>query len=570
MSRGGFAATVLAICGAASTLPAQENACPIDQSAPAVCSEGAIGSATVDTFEALGADEVDSIVRAAARALDVNSATIAVVDRAGRPLAVFRQTSANEGNDDLALGVARTAAFASHNMAPLSSRTVHSISGFHFPLGVTNAAGAPLFGVENTNRGCELNVVFLEGKCLPPARSLNGLPCRAGETEGCGRGIVTGREFMSLDEGQLLAGGIPLYRIVRPGADRVDEGIVSNGKLVGAIGVVGIDGDPQLAEFAAVSGAFGAIGSPNGPIVPVPSYPLPEPGNVFIDGVRLPFLGPDQRLTFNENGLPVGIARLEGTQGGSDAGTYVLAPLSGGCAPNGYLVGPLDGSRLSAADVDGIVSRAIARSTRTRAAIRLPLNSYARMVIAVADVDGSVLALYRMPDATMFSPDVSVAKARNVVYFSSGDPAVALDLPGIKAGTAVTSRTVGYGAQPYYPPGMNGRKPRVGPFYNGLLARDSATPCSQGSQATNPNQNGVVFFAGSTPLYRDGHLAGGLGVSGDGVDQDDYVAYYAAGAFLPPANLWADRIKIDRVRMPMFKFPRQPEGVTECGSAACD
>jgi len=36
------------------------------------------------------------------------------------------------------------------------------------------------------------------------------------------------------------------------------------------------------------------------------------------------------------------------------------------------------------------------------------------MVIAVGDVDGKILALYRMPDATFFSVDVAVAKARNV------------------------------------------------------------------------------------------------------------------------------------------------------------
>jgi hypothetical protein len=73
----------------------------------------------------------------------------------------------------------------------------------------------------------------------------------------------------------------------------------------------------------------------------------------------------------------------------------------------------------------------------------------------------------------------------------------------------------------------------------------------------------VVFFAGSSPLYRNGALIGGLGVSGDGIEQDDYVTYFAAGPFLPPQNLWADQLIVDGARLPMFKFPRHPEGVDE-------
>src|SRR6185436_13052642 len=333
---------------------------------PDTCDEGS------GPFQSLSASEVDAIVRAAARSLDVNTLTIAVVDRAGRPLAIFRKAGvvANPANDDLAAGVARTAAFFSHNMAALSSRTVRFISGVHFPPGITNTPSAALYGIENTNRGCDFNVTFNPGKCVPRARR--------------GTGIVTGKiQPDDPDPAAVNAGGVPLYR---------------GGQLLGAVGVAGAPGDPQLAEFAAATGAFGAPG-----IVPVPAYPLPDPGNVFVDGIRLPFLGPDIRLAFNNSGLPAGLQRLAGTAAGTDAGgVYALAAQNGGCAANGYLVGPLAGS-ISATAVDGIVQRAIATAKRTRALIRLPLNSYARMVIAVADTNGTILALYRMPDATVFS-----------------------------------------------------------------------------------------------------------------------------------------------------------------------
>ena len=69
-----------------------------------------------------------------------------------------------------------------------------------------------------------------------------------------------------------------------------------------------------------------------------------------------------------------------------------------------------------------------------------------------------------------------------------------------------------------------------------------ANPCTQGFQVAGPNQSGVVFFPGSVPLYRNGVLVGGLGISGDGVDQDDYVAAGGSAGFEAPAAIRADQI----------------------------
>jgi len=131
-----------------------------------------------------------------------------------------------------------------------------------------------------------------------------------------------------------------------------------------------------------------------------------------------------------------------------------------------------------------------------------------------------------------------------------------VDLPGIPSGTAVTNRTIGFGAQPLFPSGIDGTGP--GPFFP-LYLFDTANPCTQGSDTFNPqNQSGVVFFPGSLPLYKNGVLVGGLGVSGDGVDEDDYVTYGGATGFLPPQSIDADNVVINGVRMPFLKFPRNP------------
>jgi len=49
-----------------------------------------------------------------------------------------------------------------------------------------------------------------------------------------------------------------------------------------------------------------------------------------------------------------------------------------------------------------------------------------------------------------------------------------------------------------------------------------------------------------------------LGVSGDGVDQDDYVAAGGAAGFEAPTQLRADQVLINGVRLPYQKFPRNP------------
>jgi hypothetical protein len=68
-----------------------------------------------------------------------------------------------------------------------------------------------------------------------------------------------------------------------------------------------------------------------------------------------------------------------------------------------------------------------------------------------------------------------------------------------------------------------------------------------------------VFFPGSAPLYRNGAMVGGLGVSGDGVEQDDFVTNGGTPGFEAPVGIRADQVVIRGVRLPYFKFPRNPE-----------
>src|SRR5258708_20010997 len=95
-----------------------------------------------------------------------------------------------------------------------------------------------------------------------------------------------------------------------------------------------------------------------------------------------------------------------------------------------------------------------------------------------------------------------------MVYFNS-TARLAADLNQVPMGTAVTNRTVSFGAMPLFPPGIDGSSD--GPFFN-LYTADSANPCTQGFQSGAPNdkKSGIVFFPGIAGLSQNGALFCGL------------------------------------------------------------
>lgn len=484
--------------------------------------------------DSICAEEVDAIVRRAAMSLDTDNLTVVVVDRVGGVLAVFRKPGADPANDDVAVGVARTAAFFSNNFAPLSSRTVRSLSGVNFPIGVKNTLSGGLYSIEQSNRGCDLNVTFNPGQAIPQSKSIEGLrndlECNPGNTEGCGPGLITGKvsPFEQIAEpAPINPGGVPLFR---PAA---------GGNTAFALGAIGVAGPPpEQAEYASFNGAFG-----DGATLPVPVLPLPPPGNVFIDGIRLPFV--------RQQTQPPGTSPDAALRGAYDPD---FLPRNGQSPPEGYLVGPLDGQKLTAAEVDRIVQQSAESADRTRAQVRLPLGQTSRMVVAISDLDGKLLALFRQPDALFDAVDVCPGKARAVVFYSGEGSA---RLRGVPPGIAITTRALGFGAQIAFPSGQENKDP--GPFFEDVYVPDFQNFCTIGDQGpANPNQNGISFIPGGIPLYKGTELVGGLGISGDGVEQDDIVAFEGAFGFLPPEIIRADQVVIDGVRLPFLKFPRQP------------
>ena len=517
-----LAVAILLAAGIASVLAMLLVGCGGGTSAP-------VAPPPIPAVQALQVTDVQNIVTTAVNSVNAEM-VVAVVDRAGFVLGVFRTqnapatTAGNFGQmlnaNDVAVALARTGAFFSNDQAPLSSRTVRFISGIHFPPGVVNQPPADLYGIENTNRGCALISDLIFQSKVPPSLALGG---------GFGPGVLTGKaDLMDSDSTAVNPGGVPIFY---------------KNVVLGGIGVVTASSNLNVAEYAAFVGATTARGGAGDNFGPTPA----APGVVFIGGIALPFV--------NQASRPAGFSAGPVT----GMGSFLLAPTnSQGQPPEGDLIAPAAGplGGLSAADVKQILDNAEATANTTRAAIRLPLGSKARMVIAVADLDGTIIGLRRMQDSTVFSIDVAASKARNMVYFNSA-VRTAADLNGVPMGTAVTSRTISFGAQPLYPPGIDSSS--AGPFFN-LYTLDLANPCTQGFQGgvANSNKSGIVFFPGSAGLYRNGALVGGLGVSGDGVDQDDYVTSGGTKGFEAPTSIRADQIMDQGVRLPYFKFPRNP------------
>lgn len=234
---------------------------------------------------------------------------------------------------------------------------------------------------------------------------------------------------------------------------------------------------------------------------------------------------------------------------------------------------------LTAAEARALLEEAFLIMSRARAQIRQPLDSRAQVSISVVDTFGSILGVVRSPDAPIFGIDVSLQKARTAAFFSNANAAAELIAngtaevrnrvpiartffsdPNIFTGqTAWSNRAIGNVSRPYFPDGEVGRPPGAlspaidsfNPFNTGLQSElvfgnvvahvtylltsggspDTAARCTQSPDVIpgqNRLQNGIQIFPGAVPVYRGNILVGAIGVSGDGIDQDDMVSFLGA------------------------------------------
>lgn len=644
------------------TLPGPDGIGAGPQACAGFCQDTAAAALSVPAVE-------DVIRRAIAEAKARGAlATIAVVDRVGNVLAVYRMTGARrfttvrspagiavtgglEGVDLVpsaaaAIAKAVTAAYLSSEGNAFSTRTASQIVQEAFNPGEANQTGGPLFGVQFSQLPCsDLMARFGAGE-VGPHRSPLGLAADPG--------------------------GLPLYL---------------NGTPVGGVGVIAdglysydatiSDADRDIDELIAVAASFG-LGAPRDR----------RADRITVDGKTLRFADVDfADLASNPNNAGSLSLAAEGellaVPGYSAAtvlaGTVFGQPASGIrratepalAAEDAFVLVDAAGvnrfpvrassapSGLSRAEVQGLMVEALRVAGRARAQIRRPLGTVARVSVSIIDLDGSVLALARGRDAPVFGIDVSLQKARTALLFSKAGTGAAIGAlppagyikPDLIAGdtdtlpvvtsfpsleleqsapfryvqnlrslsgrptmlddgaVAIANRSVGNLARPFYPDGIRDNPPgplslsfdaprRWSPFsvglqldlgYNAIAQHvvflldafgvadvgrscvgvgpvSGAVPFAAPAAASEA-ANGIQIFPGSVPIYRGSTLIGAIGVSGDGIEQDDMVAFLglenaaaAAGSGFgnaPPA-MRIDQLDIGGLQPRYIQCPQAP------------
>jgi uncharacterized protein GlcG (DUF336 family) len=619
--------------------------------------EGEINCGGACPQQALSTANVQTIIAqsiAEAQANGVANATVAVVDRVGNVLAVFQMNAAipadfavpetlisslrpdltnPTGLENLpvpavlaAISKAGTAAYLSSQGNAFTSRTANQILQENFNPLETGRQGGPLFGVQFSQLPCGDFVRSFADGTPSPKRMPLGLAADPGSVPLFIAGVPVGGVGVEFD-------GFYTIDVEITDADTQLEERVATAGSVGFAAPndkranrIPVDGrflrfadDEQILlnplfapDFASITG--GAVGD----LVSVPGFadPVVRDGALLLDGASSGVAATSI----------LSLARPEGVQAEilveADGVTNRYPPIDSIAPP------PAAGG-LSAEEVAVTLQEALLVASRTRAQIRRPTGSAARVNVSVVDAAGNILGFARSQDAPLFGSDVSLQKARTAAFFSSpgaaadlsaaadplGGPPLAQyvqdarlflnDPTALTGAIAFSDRAGGNLSRPFFPDGQNGKA--NGPFSRPI---DSWSVFSTGLQldaslngfavavcplvpaiqallggvcpapppapsCTDPGiaaANGFQIFPGSVPIYAGptfgvGNLIGGIGISGDGVDQDDLVAFLGLdnasvrlarrfGNATP--GIRADTIEVQSVQLRYVNCPASP------------
>jgi uncharacterized protein GlcG (DUF336 family) len=574
-------------------------------------------------------------------------ATISVVDRVGNVLAVTQMTGAPQmatvtsrtgvatttippppenGLEGVpvpttfaAISKAVTGAYLSSSQGnAFSTRTANQIIQQHFDPGVAGTPSGPLFGVQFSQLTCsDFNM---------PASMTPGT-------------TSVGPHYAPLGFAA-DSGGLPIYKngMLEGGIGVMSEATYSlnldifnvpidNDEVIAIAGVTGYEAPSNItAPNIAVNGLtlqytdattanLAAPVTASGSFVPTPPipgiYPGPAQGHTAIAGT-----------TYGTQ--PSGIVP-DGTIGPvlyPGVSAYVFTDGNGNVlyAPTNGLV-PGMGQAITAGEAQQLMTSALSVAMQTRAAIRVPLGSFAQVNVTIVDLDGNVLAQARLPDAPIFGADVSRQKARTSVFFSRPDAASTINAITIPASTptgtfaeyisasqslvepsvfadgiAWSEVALGSIARPFYPDGIDGNPPgslslpfgtRWSIFSTGiqtdLIVPNVAAAVLFGTTApaagcANNNgsgelpivsggktqlANGMQIFSGGAPIYRGNILVGGIGVSGDGIQQDSLISFLGVEngpdtLNNAPADIRADQLSAGGVMLRYVNCPPSP------------
>lgn len=543
-------------------------------------------SAVSFSQQSLSATEVDQVIAQAVSVASTlgQSATVAVVDRVGNVLGVFQMSggdynvtiTSNKGvsgglesvsldSKFAAISKAITGAYLSSSGNAFSTRTAGFIIQDHYIPQVSNFPAGPLYGVQFSQLGCGDLVQKGTSTTLGPRRSPLGLAADPGGFPLYKNGMVVGGIGVVIRSNPTYTLDLnptdidnDLKEIIAQSATSgftPQTCIRANQITANGVTLRYSDSDDNLKtpSLTTLVSATASYGSAFGALASVTNYYVagtaPVAGTAYGNAA---------------SGFAADSTNFSGQSG------YVMVTAA---SANRYP--PTASSGLSAAEVTTLLQNGLSVANVTRAQIRKPLDSAAQVTISVVDQAGVILGIARTTDAPMFGTDVSLQKARTASFFSflstrtnnargnlstlnllgdyissSTDSRHAdvffpsLGNTSFNSNIAFSARAIGNIHRPYFPDGIESKSrgplskavSSWSPFNIGLqldlvqskivaaLSSSTLTSCTASSVGID---NGIQVFPGGVPIYKSGVLVGGIGVSGDGVDQDDMISFLA-------------------------------------------
>ena len=582
----------------------------------------------VDAATTLGAKATFAVVDRSGNVLAVfkmtgAAGTVNIGSLVGQPAQGLEGLNGIVGSELASISKAITGAYLSSSGNAFSTRTASYIIQNHFAPGIAQTASGPLFGVQFSQLPCGDLVTRGMVDTAGPKRSPLGLSADPGGFPLYKNGRVVG------GVGVIADGVYGLDKTPILGTTDVDERIAQSA-LAGfdapsciraeRITAGGLALPYSNADGALVSVTATTLADPKiaglGNLTAVPAYYASSSiGTGVAFGTTASGFSPDAGSF-----AAVGGYDLIRSSDGSNRypPTASQSPLAVG---NG-------GVGLTVAEVQAVLTQGMGVANQARAQIRVPQGSAAQVTISVVDMSGNILGMVRTPDAPIFGVDVSLQKARTAAFFSSAQaasllaaqpsisylgggsyPASAsftldsLYLSSAKSfftnsavfadGVAFSARSIANIARPDYPDGIdsNSNGPLSKPLsswsvfnvglqldliYNGFTqsivsGANSNANCTGTGAAGNTGiaglKNGIQVFPGGFPIYRGNVLIGGVGVSGDGVDQDDMISFLGlsrAGAAMntgmahAPAASRADTLLLQGTHLRYAQCPQTP------------
>jgi uncharacterized protein GlcG (DUF336 family) len=511
-----------------------------------------------------------------------------------------------------AISMAVTGAYLSSEGNAFTTRTASQIIQLNFNPQEMNQPSGPLYGVQFSQLSCsDVNRNIAHGSVGPKRSPLGlaanpgGLPLyKNGTVVGGVASISNGLYTLDLDITDIDQDPDELIAVAAATgfaapADQRANRITADGRTFRYVDSESLASDPARAP------PYASLGPATGALANVAGY------NAGAIAAGTAFGTPASGVRADTGAL--------GALGG-----YILVDAANA---NRFPPRATASGALGTADVSALLGEALKVAGRSRAQIRRPLGSAAEVTISVVDLNGDILGLVRTRDAPVFGIDVSAQKARGALLLSlptaaaqlaalpaasylvpaGATSSIAAYVPAARAflgdplaltGTvAWTTRAFGNLHRPTFPDGIANTP--SGPFskpvsswspfnvgfqldlvYNQLVKGvlgDTSEGCAgrlpAGTVSIAPDlglpaaRNGVQVFPGGVPIYSGNTLAGAIGVSGDGVDQDDMIAFLAVtnaaaarnGGFgQAPSQMRADNLAPEGTRLRYVQCPQSP------------